>query len=177
MDADGRNPVRLPIPDTDCVEDWSPDGQWFVTSSARQPNTSQLYLMKTDGTQERKLTEGGADSRARFSPDGKKVVYFRQTRAEGRSVWTVDVDGGNATRLVTEAGLTVPDGAFWSPDGKQIAVVLFDHQVDENGRKRYPDLGTGNFGIEVMDADGTKRRRVPLKGEKIPFISSFGDWR
>ncbi|MFL5335318.1 MAG: M56 family metallopeptidase, partial [Geminicoccaceae bacterium] len=27
IDADGSNPVQLPIPDTDSVEDWSPDGQ------------------------------------------------------------------------------------------------------------------------------------------------------
>jgi BlaR1 peptidase M56/WD40-like Beta Propeller Repeat len=62
MDADGHNPVKLPIPDTDSVEDWSPDGRWFVTCSDRHPpygSGYQLYLMKTDGTQQRRLTKGG----------------------------------------------------------------------------------------------------------------------
>jgi len=62
IDADGSNPVKLPIPDTDAVADWSPDGQWFVTSSDRHPpfgHGYQLYLMKTDGTQQRRLTKGG----------------------------------------------------------------------------------------------------------------------
>src|SRR5437763_1194988 len=74
IDADGHNPTRLPIPATDSVEDWSPDGQWFVTCSDRHPphgSGYQLYLMKTDGTQQRRLTRGGLNVYARFSPDGR----------------------------------------------------------------------------------------------------------
>ena len=58
-------------------------------------------------------------------------MYVRQTRAEGNSIWTVDVDGENATQIVKEVGLASPNGAFWTPDGKQIAVILFDWELDE----------------------------------------------
>jgi beta-lactamase regulating signal transducer with metallopeptidase domain len=176
IDADGRNAVKLPIPDTDSIDDWSGDGQWFVTSAIRPPHYLQLYLMKTDGTQERRLTEGGGNSRARFSPDGKKILYLHRTNAEGSSIWTVDVDGGNATDLINEADPSVPDGAFWSPDGKQIAVVLFDWQF-KNGQKRHPSLDPGAHRIEIMDADGTNRRQIRLEGAEFLSISSMGDWR
>lgn len=135
-----------------------------------------VALKKTDGTQQRRLTQGGLNVYARFSPDGKKVLYLHQTRAEGNSIWTVDVDGDNATEVVREVGLTSPDGAFWSPDGKQIAVILFDWELDEKGEKV---LGSADhhFRIEIMDADGTSRRQIPLRGAQFVRINSLGDWR
>lgn len=175
IDADGGNPVKLPIPDTDFVEDCSPDGQWFVTVGSRYPG--QLCVMKTDGTQERKLTAGGGNWDGRFSPDGKKILYHHLTNAEGNSVRTVDFDGANTKELVGESGLTVPFGAFWSPNGKQIAVVLFDYELDENGHKSVPRLETADYHLEIMDADGTNRRRIPLRGARFCFISAMGDWR
>jgi hypothetical protein len=36
LDADGHHPIKLPIPETEWVEDWSPDGQWFVAGSVRE---------------------------------------------------------------------------------------------------------------------------------------------
>lgn len=179
LDTDGRNAVKLPIPDTDGVADWSPDGQWFVATSDRHPpygHGYQLYLMRTDGTQQRRLTQGGLNVYARFSPDGKKVLYLHQTRAEGNSIWTVDVDGENARQLVREEGLASPDGAFWSPDGKQIAVILFDWELDEKGEKMLASADH-HFRIEIMDADGTNRRQLPLGKAKFVHINSLGDWR
>ena len=180
IDADGRNPVKLPIPDTDAVEDWSPDGQWFVTSSDRHPpfgHGYQLYLMKTDGTQQRRLTQDGLNVYSRFSPDGKKILFLHQTRAEGNCVWTVDVDGQNAIAIFKEADLTTAHGAFWSPDGKQIAVILFDWRLNENGQKVLGGPGDPHFRIEIMDADGANRRPLALKGAHFTFINSLGDWR
>jgi beta-lactamase regulating signal transducer with metallopeptidase domain/Tol biopolymer transport system component len=181
MDADGRNPVKLPIPDTDSVEDWSPDGQWFVTCSDRHPpygSGYQLYLMKTDGTQQRRLTKGGLNVYARFSPDGKKILFLRQTAKEGNSIWTMDIDGKNAKEIVKEVDLASPNGAFWSPDGKQIAVSLFKWELDENGRRvSRAGSDTANPRIEIMNADGTNRRQLKLQGATFRFIGSLGDWR
>lgn len=181
IDADGRNPIKLPIPDTDGVADWSPDGKWFVVTSDRHPPYGrgyQLYLMKTDGTQERRLTQGGLNVYARFSPDGKKILYLHQTRAEGNSIWTVDVDGENATQIIKEAGLVSGNGAYWSPDGKQIAVVRFNWELDEKGEKiKTAGSAAANPRIEIMDADGTNRRQLTLSGATFLDINALGDWR
>lgn len=180
IDADGRNAVKAPIPDTDWVADWCPDGQWFVAGTDRHRpygHGYQLYLMKTDGTEERRLTHDGLNVYSRISPNGKKVLYLHQTRAEGNSIWTVDVDGENATEIVKEVGLSRPGGAFWSPDGKQIAVILSDWELDENGQKVMRLSDANHFRIEIMDADGTNRRPLTLKGANFFFINSLGDWR
>jgi beta-lactamase regulating signal transducer with metallopeptidase domain/Tol biopolymer transport system component len=180
LDADGRNPLKLAIPDTDSVEDWSPDGQWFVTCSDRHPPYGrgyQLYLMKTDGTAQRRLTQGGLNVYSRFSPDGKKILYLHQTAKAGNSIWTVDVDGKNAREIVKEVDLASPDGAFWSPDGKQIAVILFNWELDEKGKKISRGLEAANFRMEIMNADGTGRRELQLQGARFRFIGSLGDWR
>lgn len=177
IDADGRNPVRLTIPETDMVNDWSPDGQWFVTCASRESQNGQLYLIKNDGSQERKLTQDGLNVDASFSPDGKTILYNHRTRDGSQSVWTVDFDGGKATELLNEEGITAPDGAFWSPDGKQIAVVLFDYKFMGGRKVRGGPLETAERRIDIMDADRTNRRQIPLRGAKFRFISSRGDWR
>jgi beta-lactamase regulating signal transducer with metallopeptidase domain len=181
FDAAGRGPIKLPIPDTDSVEDWSPDGQWFITSSDRHPpygHGYQLYLMKTDGTEQRRLTKGGLNVYARFSPDGKKILFLRQTAREGNSIWTMDVDGKNAREIVKEVGLASPNGAFWSPDGKQIAVILFNWDLDDDGKKvGRAGSDAADHRIELMNADGTNRRPLKLQGAKFDFIGSLGDWR
>jgi Tol biopolymer transport system component/beta-lactamase regulating signal transducer with metallopeptidase domain len=181
IDADGSNPIKLPIPATDSVEDWSPDGQWFLTCSDRHPpygHGYQLYLMKTDGTQERRLTKGGLNVFARFSPDGKKILFLRQTAKEGNSIWTMDVDGKNAREVVKEVDLASPHGAFWSPDGKQLAVILFNWELDDNGKKvSRAGSDAADYRIELMNADGTNRRPLKLQGAKFVFIGSLGDWR
>jgi beta-lactamase regulating signal transducer with metallopeptidase domain/Tol biopolymer transport system component len=180
FDADGRNPIKLPIPDTDSVEDWSPDGQWFLTCSDRHApfgSGYQLYLMKTDGTAQRRLTQGGLNVYSRFSPDGKRILFLRQTAKAGNSIWTMDFDGKNAKEVLKEEGLASPNGAFWSPDGKQIAVSLFNWQLDENGRKVGPVGTDANPRIEIMNADGTNRRELKLQGGTFVFIGSLGDWR
>jgi beta-lactamase regulating signal transducer with metallopeptidase domain/Tol biopolymer transport system component len=181
IDADGSNPVKLPIPDTDSVDDWSPDGQWFITCSDRHPpygHGYQLYLMKTDGTRQRRLTEGGLNVYARFSPDGRKVLFLRQTAKAGNSIWTMDVDGTNAKEIVKEVGLASPDGAFWSPDGKQLAVILFNWELDDKGKKvGRAGSAAADYRIELMNADGTNRRPLKLQGANLEFIESLGDWR
>jgi Tol biopolymer transport system component len=178
IDADGSNPVRLPIPDTDSVEDWSPDGQWFVTCSDRHPPHGrgyQLYVMKTDGSQQRRLTEGGLNCNARFSPDGRQILYVHQTAREGNSLWAVDADGKNARQILKTAGVVVLHSAFWSPDGKQIAVVLLDWN---KGMVLMRDAEQANFRIEIMDVDGKNRRQLKLADAKFVYIFGHGsDWR
>jgi Tol biopolymer transport system component len=186
IDADGSNPVRLPIPDTDAVQDWSPDGQWFVTLSDRHPPHGrgyQLYVMKTDGSQQRRLTEGGLNCNARFSPDGRKILYIHQTRKEGNSIWVVDADGTNAREIVKSGpdhprgqfGVATLDSAFWSPDGKQIAMVLLDWK---KGMVLMRDAEQANFRIEIMDVDGKNRRELKLADAKFVYIFGYGsDWR
>jgi hypothetical protein len=74
--------------------------------------------------------------------------------------------------------LASPDGAYWSPDGKQIAVSMFNWELDENGKRvQRAGSNTANPRIEIMDTDGTNRRQLKLHGAAFVFIGSLGDWR
>src|SRR5205807_8816222 len=102
--------------------------------------------------------------------------YLRQTGKTGNSIWTVDVDGKNAKEIVKEVDLASPNGAFWSPDGKQIAVSLFNWELDEDGKKvSRAGSDTADPRIEIMNADGTNRRPLKLQGATLRFIGPAGD--
>jgi RNA polymerase sigma factor (sigma-70 family) len=187
MNADGSKPTRLPIPEEDHVHDWSPDGKWLVTVSDRDRirinRTSyinygyQLYLMKPDGSEQRRLTEGGINLQPRFSPDGKRLLYSytRPDRVEG-GWWLRDVDGGNPREIFRREDLVGSDTACWSPDGKHLALILFDWSLDEQGRRVLKTDESANHRIEILDADGKNRRELKLDNLKPVFLSD-PDWR
>ena len=187
MNADGSKPTRLPIPDEDHVHDWSPDGKWLVTVSDRDHirinRTTyinygyQIYLMQPDGQKQRRLTKDGVNLQPRFSPDGKKILYsyLRPDKVEG-GWWIMDVDGQNPREVYRHEGLPSSDSACWSPDGKRLAVVLFDWSLDEKGRPTRRADESANFRIEIMDADGKNRRPLPLDNLKPVFLND-PDWR
>ncbi len=68
---------KLPIPETDEVNDWSLKDNWFVTVSDRHPpfgSGYQLYVMHPDGSEERRITESqGLNCYPQFSPDAKHL--------------------------------------------------------------------------------------------------------
>ena len=108
-----------------------------------------LYLVRTDGTDLKRLTAGaGLEELAHWSPDGKRIVY-NAWAANRSSVWVMNADGSGKLRL--GAGET----PSWSPDGKQIAYW----------GPSYSD------GLSVMNADGGDRRIVG-----VPFYTNYERW-
>ncbi len=177
FNADGSGTVKLPIPETDEVDDWSPDGRWLVTSSDRHPPHGkgyQLYLMHPDGTDQRRLTEGrGLNVYPRFSPDSRRVAYLHQERGID-SLWVVNIDGTGRRQIVQDENDTSPDHLCWSPDGKSLAYKLFDWQRDEKGKKSLVDPEKANERIAIMNDDGTNSR--PLMLPRARWIGE-PDWR
>ena len=70
--------------------------------------------------------------------------FLHQTGAEGNGVWTVDVDGENATEIVKEVDLPLRM-ALSGRRTEAIAVILFDWQLDEKGKKVLRDPGRRTF--------------------------------
>ncbi len=179
MNVNGTEVTTLPIPETDGVHDWSPDGKWVVTVSDRhEPKGSgyQLYVMKPDGTEERRITQGrGLNVYARFSPDSRKVVYLHQEKGVN-SVWTVNIDGTGATRVLEEKDLAGIDAACWSPSGKQLVVLRFDWERDDDGKKILRNVGGQNHRLEIIDADGKNVRELKLV-DLEPVWVGHPEWR
>jgi Tol biopolymer transport system component len=142
---DGTEVEELPIPEEDGVADWTPDGTHVLTASSRNAEIGwQLYLMKPDGTGVRQITEGGNPFYTRLSPDGKKFLYTDGTSEERRGVWVSDIDGKERKRILPTEKTTIGSACF-SPDGKRIAVLLHELNVEaRNPRLEIVDLDTGN---------------------------------
>ena len=158
VNIDGTGQEELAVPPEDGVQDWSSDGRWLLTTSQRgAKNGWQLYVMRPDGTDQRRITEGGNPFYARFSPDGRRVVYSDNGRDEQSGIWVVDVDGKNARLVfpVVEPGKTVAS-ACWSPDGKRIAVILAAINL---GVRRGPPVPVQ---VVVMDLDGGHRSEIHI---------------
>jgi RNA polymerase sigma factor (sigma-70 family) len=175
-DPDGNNPIKLKIPASEALLDVSRAGKLCLTRSRLIPSlrTSDLNVMKLDGTETRRLSlPGWFNEDARFAPDGKSVAYCRQDEI-GYSVWVVNTDGAGRKKAFDEGGVYV-GACCWHPDGRRLAVVVADLQPQPDGRQRIPiGLEEGHWRIELMDADGQNRRKLPLKAT----VSNLGapDW-
>ncbi len=168
VNIDGTSLEELPVPPEDGVQDWSSDGRWLLTASQRGAKIGwQLYIMRPDGTEQRRITEGGNPFYARFSPDGRRVLYTDQARGEQSGIWVVDADGKNA-RLVFPVGpKDTTASPCWSPDGKLIAITL----AVTGGRSARASTPVQ---VVVMDLDGGHRSEfhIPDVG-----LTDMPDWR
>ena len=104
----------------------SPDGA-RVVYTRQQANRmedrwdSALWIMNSDGSQNRFLTKGG---NAKWSPDGKRIMYLAEGEPRGTQIFVRWIDADGPATPVTHATEKVAD-AHWSPDGKGIAFSMF----------------------------------------------------
>ena len=104
----------------------SPDGARIVYTR-QQANRledkwdSSLWVMNADGSQHRFLAKGG---NARWSPDGKRVLYLADGEPRGTQIFIRWMDAEGPATQVTHAIEKVAD-ARWSPDGNWIAFSMF----------------------------------------------------
>jgi dipeptidyl aminopeptidase/acylaminoacyl peptidase len=105
----------------------SPDGARIVytrehVNKLEDKWDAETWILNSDGSQHRFLVKG---SSARWSPDGKRLLYLADGEPKGSQIFVrwVDVDGP-ATQVthLTEA----PRNVAWSPDGKSIAFSMFE---------------------------------------------------
>ena len=95
--------------------DWSPQGDLIVFSTRPlfdfpDSGRSELYTMRPDGSDMRKLTSYGEDgpraTQPRWTPDGKAILYTRVTQ-EGfpRHIWVIDRTGETDAPVLTKESI------------------------------------------------------------------------
>ena len=95
---------------------WSPDGT-HVAFSSDLDGARQLYTIRVDGTDLKKLTTAGGFGRPAWSPDSSRIAYA-QNRLDG-CIWIV---GAANLENRAIAGDHCTDGPVaWSPDGTMVA--------------------------------------------------------
>ena len=111
----------------------SPDGRLACVAVTRydmkeNESTSQLWLLSTDGKEQRQLTRGRNDGEPRWSPDGRSIAFISKRRddkekdeAPAARVFVIAADGGEA-RCVSELE-TGAQGLRWFPDSRRLAFI------------------------------------------------------
>ena len=101
---------------------------WIAFSAVGDRGDWDLYVMRPDGSDRRKLTDTPAfnETGVRFSPDGKRVLYYRQPVSEpvdNNTYGTHDLMIADATGFnATEFGAGFP-WASWGPDSTTISTL------------------------------------------------------
>jgi Tol biopolymer transport system component len=99
--------------------EWSPDGQWLLTSRRAEDGAQQLIRVPVSGGEPRVLKELGwsAPYGLAFSPDGRYIAFDFAARegAAGRDIHVMAADGSASSAVVTHSANDYLLG--WSPDG------------------------------------------------------------
>jgi Tol biopolymer transport system component len=166
------NPLKLDVTEAS----WSPDGQRVIFEAYEgedrpiglEPN---LYLMKADGTDIYQLVEGVRQSRPRFTPDGRHIIFGR----DGKKPVMVNLDGTQFFSMNDkEAWNRLPD-AFedmyrdlrktFQRGGPQVTIA--SPSISQDGKKIlavaeevitegiFPQ---STYGIAILSAEGEKVR-------------------
>jgi Tol biopolymer transport system component len=88
---------------------------------------NDIYTVAPSGQGEDQLTSAGKTLRPKWSPDGKRIAYLKESADGTRDVWVMSATGTNKTRVTNLGNVTA--AATWSPDGKTLAfgVDVFDN--------------------------------------------------
>ncbi len=150
--AEASNEVRQ------LASELRPQG-WLVFSDRTDAGDWDLFLMRPDGSDRRRLTDTREfnEAGARFSPDGQRLLYYRLPKSEpvdNNTYGTFDlVIAGADGRAPVNFGKAFP-WASWSSDGRQLACL---------GTKR----------IQIVDlATRTVVREVPRQGIVAQLVGS-----
>jgi Tol biopolymer transport system component len=129
-----------------------------------------IWRADPNGENPRQLTTGKGEHIVDVSPDGKRILFFRDDVKD--VVWSVSTQGGDPVRLATSSN---PSARF-SPDGTRIFHVLI-HDVQGQGEFS-PQIIPAGGGAGTMLTSLPKRILEPSwtpDGRALTFLTSLGD--
>ena len=114
MDSDGTNVKRISFgKGRYSAPVWSPRGDKIAFVRSRNGRYS-IGVMNIDGSNERQLTESYLDESPTWSPNGRVILFSRETKGRNgyNEIWSVDLTGQNVQRINTPGKSSDP---AWSP--------------------------------------------------------------
>ncbi len=138
---------------------WNGNSDEELVRKYNLPFHFAVYVMKSDGTEQRRLLDVPALPGVRWSPDGRRLVLSSAYESSkggaaaggprgpaGSAVYVADVATGGVKRITALGETPMNPSAVWSPDGAQVAYICRD--------------SNGPAGICIVNPDGSGRRRL-----------------
>ncbi|HMY75374.1 MAG TPA: protein kinase, partial [Blastocatellia bacterium] len=181
MGATGENPRR--IANFGHNPSWSPDskqivcGTDYIFNPKLRTSKSRLVLIDIADGKNRVLLEGDDTAQPRWSPNGKRIAYYRRTKDNRRDIWTIAADGSDPRAVTDDAA--VDWNPVWSGDGKylyfasdrQTVASLWRVRIDESTGRTLgqPEPVTGPAAAEVLQMD------LARDGRRIVYVTRRQD--
>ena len=95
---------------------WSPRGDLIAFTKMRK-GKFYIGVMRSDGTGERLLTENYYQEAPSWSPNGRVLIFYRETKSDSKGkgftakLWSIDITGYNERLVKTETDASDPS---WS---------------------------------------------------------------
>ena len=148
MNADGANVRQLTNGNAENIHPtWAPDSQRILFNTTKFAGATaaegrdvpsdnkvigeqidkkmDLATVRIDGTELKRLTNGGGYTYASFSPDGSSILHRRVDGAKSQ-IFIMNADGTNDHNISGES--TLDGWPAWSNDGKR---VVFSRRVSD----------------------------------------------
>ena len=153
----------------------------------RHSFTAEYWIYDRQDGSLRRLSQGGPQQQAQFSPDGSRVAFVR-----GGNLFVADPAAGSERQLTFDGRFNhiingLPDWVYeeefsfarafaWSPDGRKIAYLRFDESrvkqynmnrfagglYPENYTFKYPKAGEPNSVVELYCCDAADGSTVRM---------------
>lgn len=142
INADGSGDKQLTnLEGGACPCDWSADGLLAFF------HNNEISVIIRDSNFARKIASGGG---ARWSPDGKKLVFLRPTEnsQSSHSIWIVNADGTDARKVIDDESQVLE--AIWGADGNSI---LFTSTREHKRQAEIFRVNLDGTGVQVVATD------------------------
>jgi len=144
INADGSGHTQLThLKGGACPTDWSHDGEKIVLI-AYGAKTPSIFVMSKNGENVTQITAGYG---ARWSPNGKQLVFCRPAEGRGASdsIWIANADGTEATKVIEDNSQVLE--VAWFPDGKSI---VFSSEREHKHRSALFRVNVDGTGLEAI---------------------------